>query len=286
MTSKYFNPNESFLNLKILRLTIYLHFIVALTILIIISFNTELRLDLSSNGFNNLISMFRFPLSILALIIPVVALLAANHRSEQTKEQIRLSNLQNIFQNYYKHLEEFTKYSELLEARLVLPIRGIHMKIFPNAPEGNFSLDVEYIGEFVSGLLDILNELMKGYDIKSCKEDLSLCNVQKNKLRDLCLSIGMSNESIKKFDKLANDNVQKKHGNIVANFCIKTVPTVELVSQLSKEINQLARFDAKYIPSLIIQNLSTFDINKYNQDLDNPNVALLADIKRLAKTET
>ena len=39
-----------------------------------------------------------------------MALLAANHRSEQTKAQISSNAQQNLFANFYKHIEEFEKY--------------------------------------------------------------------------------------------------------------------------------------------------------------------------------
>lgn len=53
---------------------------------------------------------FKIPLWVLALLIPVLGLLNANHKSEQTRAQMELTRSQNNFANYYKHLEEFEKY--------------------------------------------------------------------------------------------------------------------------------------------------------------------------------
>lgn len=107
----------------------------------IIIANTPLAWDLSSNGFNDFISIFRFPLGILTLIIPIVALLAANHRSEQTKEQIRVTADQNNFANYYKHLEEFVKYVDKQEcAEYTSGARYIHKMLYPDAQLGRYDL--------------------------------------------------------------------------------------------------------------------------------------------------
>ncbi|MDZ7660947.1 hypothetical protein [Thiohalophilus sp.] len=81
-----------------------------------------------------------------ALIIPIVALLAANHRSEQTKAQILSNNQQNIFSNYYKHIEEFEKYIETnidQTEMLIEKKRSCHRRIYPKASKGDFSVDEE-----------------------------------------------------------------------------------------------------------------------------------------------
>ncbi|WP_135457657.1 hypothetical protein [Vibrio echinoideorum] len=141
MTSKYFDPQKSFLHLQVVWGAISALLTFAIVIALVIIFNTSLVWDLSANGFNYFIFVFRFPLGILAMIIPIVALLAANHRSEQTKEQIKATGLQNNFSNYYKHLEEFVKYSqENLKDIQDLDFRLIHKRIYPNSQEGDYEI--------------------------------------------------------------------------------------------------------------------------------------------------
>lgn len=141
MTSKYFDPKKSFLHLQVVWGAISALLAFSTVIGLVIIFNTSLLWDLSANGFNHFIFVFRFPLGILAMIIPIVALLAANHRSEQTKEQIKATGLQNNFSNYYKHLEEFVKYSQAnLKDIKDLDFRLIHKKIYPNSQEGDYEI--------------------------------------------------------------------------------------------------------------------------------------------------
>ncbi|EGR0394921.1 hypothetical protein OC506_21185 [Vibrio vulnificus] len=80
-----------------------------------IALNSNLIWDFSHQGFNFAIEVFRVPLGLLAVCATWAAFVAANHRSKLTIEQIRVTTEQNIFTNYFKHLEEFQKYVEANE---------------------------------------------------------------------------------------------------------------------------------------------------------------------------
>lgn len=162
-----FNPEKGFFKLRVVWLSISILMLIAICISVIILANSELTQDLSYNGFNFFLSAFRFPLGVLALIIPVVAVLAANHRSEQTKEQIKVTNLQNIFSNHYKHIEEFKKYVESLEIEKMddIQIRRMHKKLFPLSHEGHHDIDKELINELIKTCHSI-EEQLKNEDKK------------------------------------------------------------------------------------------------------------------------
>lgn len=61
-------------------------------------------------GLNNAIGIFKVPLAVLALVFPSIAIVVANHRSQLTVKQIKETQLQNSFSNYFKHVEEFNIY--------------------------------------------------------------------------------------------------------------------------------------------------------------------------------
>jgi hypothetical protein len=107
MVLSVFDAKTSFFDLPIVRRTGYVFLGLSLVFTIIIIFNSDLVWDFSYNGFNNLVEVFRVPFGILAILIPIGAVYAANHRSEQTKEQIFLTQEQNRVTNYFKHFEEF-----------------------------------------------------------------------------------------------------------------------------------------------------------------------------------
>lgn len=139
-----FDPQKSLIELKVLWLVVAGLICFATIAGLIVVMNSQLPPDYSYIGFNHGLVVFRVPLAILALIIPIVALLAANHRSEQTKEQIRVANEQNSFSNYYKHIEEFEKYlNKVWNSKLhTSSPRKLHKVLFPNARYGDFSISV------------------------------------------------------------------------------------------------------------------------------------------------
>lgn len=161
MKSEWFNPHKSFLTLKIVWVTVFLLVAMSFLSAALISLNSELKVDLSYSGFNHFISAFRFPLAIAALIIPVIALLAANHRSEQTKEQIRVTNSQNVFSNYYKHMEEFTKYAAS-RVDTEVDLRFVHGKVYPNSSQGDYAISAELV-ILLSKLENVTQDVLKYY---------------------------------------------------------------------------------------------------------------------------
>lgn len=142
MKSNIFDPHKSFLNLKILWIVVGIHAAIALVTAFFIIYNSELQPSYTYVGLNNALNIFKIPLGVLALIIPIVALLAANHRSEQTKEQMRLASANNNFSNFYKHTEEFESYlteHEGAKIQISLP-RKFHRLAFPDAKHGDFAV--------------------------------------------------------------------------------------------------------------------------------------------------
>lgn len=161
MKSEWFDPHKSFLSLKIVWIMVSILLAISISSASVIVVNSDLKSDFSYSGFNYFISVFKFPLAITALIIPIVALLAANHRSEQTKEQIRVTNSQNVFSNYYKHIEEFTKYLEVRVEKSV-DLRFAHSNLYPNASHGDYNLSPKVM-TLLSALDSVTSEVLKHY---------------------------------------------------------------------------------------------------------------------------
>ena len=99
----FFDPDKNFLQLKIVHWTIIIPFIFAIIITLLVGVPFIIKfLDtgnfyavFNSQSWNRLLfDTFKSPISILVALIPFVALLAAAHRSEQTKTQIEKTNIQ------------------------------------------------------------------------------------------------------------------------------------------------------------------------------------------------
>ena len=79
----------------------------------------------TSDCFNDAVTRLKVPIAIVALIFPAVALVASQHRSSQTVEQIKRTDkqieqtqLKNSFENCVKHRELFFSYLEEQEKAL------------------------------------------------------------------------------------------------------------------------------------------------------------------------
>jgi len=144
-TGQWFDPHKSFIDLGIVRVFIIIILIISSITAAIIYFNSKPEIDLTYKGFNNAVTMFSVPLSILAILIPIIAILATNHRSEQTKEQIRITSEQNTFSNYYKHMDEFVKHCEAMSEKegnglAISKPRSLYKILFPEAGLGNLKV--------------------------------------------------------------------------------------------------------------------------------------------------
>ncbi|MND58159.1 hypothetical protein D3C80_493050 [compost metagenome] len=172
---KHFDPDKSFVELDIVHRTIFI--LSALSIIVAAIIITNLpnkNFAFTYNGFNNALMIFKTPISILALLIPIIAIYAASHRSAQTKRQMELTNKQidialnqvriatenNAFTNKFKHAEEFDKFmkSRLGDNLRFKILRSLHGKLYPKLNTGDFTLDSTPIKNLESDLEQIVRK--------------------------------------------------------------------------------------------------------------------------------
>lgn len=60
-------------------------------------------LCVSKECFVNFVSIFNFPIDVVKGTVALLALIALLHKSEETQHQIKISEAQNVFSNYYHH---------------------------------------------------------------------------------------------------------------------------------------------------------------------------------------
>ncbi|MDH1632415.1 hypothetical protein [Pseudomonas mosselii] len=104
-------------------------------------------------------NLYKYPISILGLAVPLSAIVAAIHRSNETAYQIKLTLSQNTFNNYTKHQEEFSKLLKELESlydcKFSQPA-ALYKKIFPSNSYHSFSSVAHDEGA------ELLNKLREG----------------------------------------------------------------------------------------------------------------------------
>lgn len=155
MFSKAFQPEKQLWELNIFRWVCGIYLLAAAFIFTSITYFIwdDYEIDFKPEDWANFAELYSVPLWFLTGLIPIVALLAANHRSSQSKEQISLSQTQasesasqNAFANYYKHLEEFEKYNEKASSGLSLNNpREVHDRLFYK--DGSLSMSVSETAE-------------------------------------------------------------------------------------------------------------------------------------------
>tara|TARA_R110002072_G_scaffold12295_3_gene53565 strand:- start:2479 stop:3345 length:867 start_codon:yes stop_codon:yes gene_type:complete len=160
-TLNLFNPEKSLLSLNVVRLTIL--FVAGLAAIIswTIVESEQLylhRWDTSSDGWNQFVRTFQVPLGLIAFLIPILAFFAANHRSEQTKEQIIRTTSSSNFSNFLAHRTELEK-----EIRSILGGAGklvvenekqLYETLYPRAREGDLSLNEDLRDSLVAILVN------------------------------------------------------------------------------------------------------------------------------------
>lgn len=96
----------------------------------------------STSKLASLADLLKIPIAIAMLAIPAMALVASNHRSVQTAAQIKTTESQNVFSNYFAHRNEFNSLLESWERGnfKITDKAALYGKFFKNSPH-SFSTD-------------------------------------------------------------------------------------------------------------------------------------------------
>ncbi|WP_196895846.1 hypothetical protein [Aureivirga marina] len=197
-----------------------------------------------------IMNWFKFPLFVATLMFPLGALAVSNFRAKQMHLNIKTSEAQNTFNNYYKHVEEFEKVLEKLEDRFDIDFYdklGLYSSLFPeNSPENlllkgnklfiekNSNLFFEGINDYNSNFKD-LHEIENFYN-----KNLSFCNLLDvlNNLEEEVLKFKNNNPIEIEIDDLKSPPFSITYNLNPINLEV-TTNEIELINQV---FNDLCRF--------------------------------------------
>lgn len=143
----------------------------------------SLQFCLTSECINDAINRHKLSLGIAALVFPLVALVASNHRSVQTAKQIKEAEFKNNFENHIKHKEIFK--DALITSAIELnnyvdEPNKLYKLVFSNNDENHFSpylsdknLEVSFI-EFIKEFFIKSMELSESRSVEGYLEYLNL----------------------------------------------------------------------------------------------------------------
>ncbi|WP_341205977.1 hypothetical protein [uncultured Psychrosphaera sp.] len=144
MKRDWFDPETSFFDLKIVQCTFVVIIVLVFAVTFSIYYFGNYELDGSADGFNLFIKDFAFPIGLLSLLIAIIALFAAQHRSKLTIRQIEESKRSNNFSIYVKHYELFRDYIEEQEHKVNIEhIKTFHLQLFINIKKGSDRIEEE-----------------------------------------------------------------------------------------------------------------------------------------------
>ena len=137
---------------------------IALISSVLIVINTSLDWKFDAEGFNTFLSTLSFPLKFIAGYAAAVGFISLNHKAEQTKRQIELTEENQKFINYFKHRDEFVKhcadYQGTLNPLPASDARKYHEQLFPESRNGDFNFNQHIIENVYSEYLFLLDKIV------------------------------------------------------------------------------------------------------------------------------
>ncbi|EMC8461176.1 hypothetical protein [Vibrio alginolyticus] len=244
---RWFHPDKGFFNLKIVWATIIAITCISMIIFLLIISNSELETNLSYKGWNNFINYFKVPLGILATLIPLGAIYATHHRSIQTLEQmnqariqLKMTESQNVFSNYYKHLEEFEKYcKEHCSESVYKNRRSLYQLAFPNTRQADYSANKELLDAFNESLLKSVSKVKDNWFKKDLTEHITLntesllASTQIDRHIELLNQYTQVSKSLYERDDIATKNMVSLH----VSCCFLYLMMKDIIEACSFETN-------------------------------------------------
>jgi hypothetical protein len=237
----------------------------------LIVWNNSISYGMTYQHFNGVFEVFKFPLQMLIGMTASIALLAALHKSEQTRKQIYLANVQNNFVNYYKHLEEFKKYVDHLEPKKITAgnnsenykfnYRQLHSLFYKNSINGDYNCsfnlaDNEILIE-LAGLSEELNRISRSGAESHFDKKIVLLSSDFKSICYKFFDVGNQLFLHKNFDSWSEYNIS----NIGALNLQNSKGMIEYLISILLHINEVSSFDRKHI-SFINYNSDMATVDK------------------------
>ncbi len=186
--------------------------IAAIVSTILILVNDKLVFDPSSNGFNNFLDCFKFPISLMAAFLASLTINFTIKRINQTDNQLNLLSDNNQFNNYYRLNEEFKKYFEGQE------LFTLYKNTFPNNSVFEINNHLQRLFKYFYG------DMPKHFTTKILPNRLNAINNY--------LAIVDENNFIKSDSELTTVDY-----NILSNFCDNNLDIIKsLIKPLSEKL--------------------------------------------------
>jgi len=279
-----FPSNKSLFSLPIVWICFWIPFAISLYSAVEIIIQGSFYFSPNYEGFNHAASVFKFSITAAGLSLALIGLCAANHRSEQAKDQMALTSSQNIFSNHFKHLEEFEKYltsshqknlsqrekiikkhesagrQAMVETVTLLPhinehkYRNLYRKIYPLSKKGVFSVDDSF-AKYIDNFISEIEKCFKEFGTSPSSEKSNRLVSAFDKLEEFKKNLYIEDESFYR-PQIHSTPLMKKlrteEGNDLIFSFVFLIDCIDMV----------LHFDTSYIPTEKIKWIDSIDFEK------------------------
>lgn len=151
------------------KLAIFGPFFLAIIFCFPLWIDSRITINFSSGGYEKFLSLFKLPLGIWSLSIPLVAIVAHIHRTIQTASQIEATKKKNLIDGFFSHHKFFTEavsklpshsinYNDLLYTKKIESPFSLYHTIFPTSSLV-LGFNPEGLDKYVNILTTILQNL-------------------------------------------------------------------------------------------------------------------------------
>lgn len=136
--------DESLSKQSLFKLSLAGPFFLALLLCFPLWFNPDITLNPSAGGYENFLKLFKLPIGIWSLSIPLVAIVAHIHRTIQTASQIETTKKKNLSDSFFAHHKFITEavvklpsyeidYSDVKYSKKIESPFSLYRTIFPTS---------------------------------------------------------------------------------------------------------------------------------------------------------
>ncbi|WP_413510456.1 hypothetical protein [Serratia liquefaciens] len=156
----------------------------------------QTKINLSADGYDNFLRVFKLPIGVLSLSIPLVAIVAHIHRTIQTAKQIELTNQKNTTDRFFSHNKHIVdalssiKYDDIKVNKITITPKithpfSLYRKIFPSSSYSNgIEIDSQYL--FINSIVDTIEK------IESLIEDANLISADTERSNTPTIAFAMN----------------------------------------------------------------------------------------------
>jgi len=210
------SPEAHLVKTRWFRMAIAGPIIIAISVGVVFTIETSLSWDLTPDGMNAFLNIFKLPIGIASLALPLAAVVAANHRSMQTAKQILEQNSQNIFSNHLEHRRYFGNFIEERKPfkGQTVEVAALYETLFPNAVEGDLNPQAGLLEVTLKSISSAIESMKNAILSEVSKENFRLSQAAletiEHKIASMEMNVGLVIMPIErsKKDELLSDQIK------------------------------------------------------------------------------